>query len=352
MATVYTDTATQAYALQARTDAAGAAVDDVTGEDLRLVAQLFEPGVVMSPADSWQVKQRAAGANMSVDVGSGDPDTDLAVVAGIEAGQGNYLIRRAAATVNVTVPAANLSNPRIDQVFLVVQDNAYDASARVLPRIAYRDGTPAGSPVAPGPDAAWRAYLLLAEILIPAGDTAITDSQITDQRAAATLAAEALGDHAATHATDGADSLAGLLDGFVEFGAISDSPGTAISESAYSTTLTQPFVKPASWNSYVITLFAVVNAQFIGTANGDLFNQWLLRARVAAVVVGEANQGQVDVKVTNGYGASLVTGSVGGSLSGLTADSTLDVGVRSFPLANFSGFVGSVSLFWFAVRTS
>lgn len=188
MATVYTDTGTQVYALQARTNNAGAAVDDVTGEDLRLVAELFTGGVLIDPTDSWQVKQRAAGANMSVDVGSGDADADLAVVPGTAPGQGNYIVRKETGAVNVTVPAANVSNPRLDEVYLVVQDNAYDASARVLPRIAYRDGTPAASPVAPGPDAAWDAYLLLATVSVPAGDTTISDAQITDERAIAGLA--------------------------------------------------------------------------------------------------------------------------------------------------------------------
>lgn len=180
MATVHTHTAMQAYALQARTNSAGAAVDDVTGEDLRIVLQAYSEGII-GPL-SFRVRQRQAGANMSVDVGSGTPDVDLAIVRGRDAGQGNYMARLEASLVNVTVPAAHGSLARIDQVYLVFQDNAYDASARVLPSLAYRDGTAAGSPVAPGPDAAWDAYLLLANIAVPAADTSIQDAQITDMR--------------------------------------------------------------------------------------------------------------------------------------------------------------------------
>lgn len=183
MATTYTDTAHQAYALQARTDGAGAAVDDVTGEDLRLILELFTQGIV--GADSYRVRQRQAGANMSVDVGSGNVDTDKAILDGEDNGQGNYMVRMETGLQNVTVPAAHATLARIDEVYLVVLDNAYDGLGRVLPRLAYRDGTAAGSPVAPGPDAAWDAFLKLATISVPAADTSIQDAQITDNRVVA-----------------------------------------------------------------------------------------------------------------------------------------------------------------------
>ena len=182
MATTYTDPAGgfAAFALQARTDTAGGAVTDLSGEDLRLVSSLFSAGVIQG--DSFKVQERGAGANMSVDVGSGSAEADLAVVAGTVAGQGNYLARLGDSVTNVTVPAADLSNPRVDEVYLVVQDNAYDSSTRVVVRLAYRDGTPAGSPVAPGPDASWDAYLLLATIDVAASATSIVDADITDGR--------------------------------------------------------------------------------------------------------------------------------------------------------------------------
>lgn len=182
-----TVTGFKAYALQARTDSAGSPVDDVDGEDLRaLIEALFTEGIV-SPTTGFQVVENSGGADMSVDVGSGTAKTDLAVVDGTASGQGRYLVRLEDSVVDVTVPAADLSNPRVDEVYLVVQDNAYDSSGNVLPRLAYREGDPASSPVDPGPDASWDAFYLLATIDVAAAATEITDSDIQDEREMATL---------------------------------------------------------------------------------------------------------------------------------------------------------------------
>lgn len=183
MATTYFDPAAgfNAFALQARTDNTGTDVTDIDGEDARLLLTLFREGIV-SPETGYKVSERSAGANMSVDVGSGDSHADVAIIEGNDPGQGSYLVRSGDAVVNLTVPAADLSNPRIDEVYLVVQDDAYDNSDRVLPRLAYRDGTPSSSPVAPGPDASWKAYMKLATIDVAAAATQITNADITDNR--------------------------------------------------------------------------------------------------------------------------------------------------------------------------
>src|SRR5690606_14090806 len=98
-------------ALQARTDAAGDPVPDVSGEELRLYAALFSAGVVQS--DAYQV---VPGAGLSVDVGT-NPQEDLAIVPGTLAGQGNYLVRiGGGAPQNLAVNAPILSNPSVDQV--------------------------------------------------------------------------------------------------------------------------------------------------------------------------------------------------------------------------------------------
>src|SRR5690606_12164307 len=132
--------------------------------------------------NGFQVRQRAAGANMSVDVGSGNADTDVAFVEGQVSGQGNYIVRLSPSSVNLTVPAADLANSRIDQVYLVVEDDAYDLSGKSPPRLAYRHGTPRCSPQAPGPDSSWTAYLLLATVHVEASATSITDVDIVDER--------------------------------------------------------------------------------------------------------------------------------------------------------------------------
>jgi len=187
VATSYTNPAAgfKAWALQARTDSAGAAVDDADGEDARLALAPFTQGIVGATALAFQVLQRGAGANMSVDVGSGTAESDTAILVGDDPGQGTYAVRLQDATTNVLVNAAHATLSRIDEIYLVVQDHQYDASARVLGRLAYRDGTAAASPVAPGPDAAWDAFMKLASVTIPPADTAITNSQIIDFRDAA-----------------------------------------------------------------------------------------------------------------------------------------------------------------------
>lgn len=87
------------------------------------------------------------------------------------------------ATVNLAIAAADATNPRKDIVILEVRDAFYsgadnDAQLRVV------TGTPAASPVAPAlPNNA----LQLALIDVPANDTAITNSQITDSRTRAHL---------------------------------------------------------------------------------------------------------------------------------------------------------------------
>jgi hypothetical protein len=233
------------YALQARTDAAGDPVDDVTGEDLRLLASLFSEGVV--GADSFQVTERGAGANMSVDVGSGAAFSDLAVVAGTASGQGNYVVRLGDAVTNVSVNASNVSNPRIDEIYLVVQDNQYDASGRVIARLAYRDGTPAGSPAAPGPDGAWDAYLLLASVLVGAGVTSVVTANITDERPKA-------GSNVIDQAVVVDNASAGNV-------------GSAIS-TTYVTSVASTFTPPAGWLSFDLFVEASVAGAVGPTGSG------------------------------------------------------------------------------------
>lgn len=170
----------KAWALQARTDTAGAAVDDIDGEDSRLVLEVIDPGVV-APTNGYQVLENSP-QGMSVLVGSGTAESDVAVIAGTAAGQGKYLARNQDAATVVTLAAADASNPRIDEIYVIVQDNQYDSSARVLPRIGYREGDPSVSPSAPGPDGAWTAYLLLATIQVGAAVSLIENADITDNR--------------------------------------------------------------------------------------------------------------------------------------------------------------------------
>jgi hypothetical protein len=125
----------------------------------------------------FAVGQRGAGANMSVDVNAGG-----AAVIGTENGlQGTYHVTNDA-TVNVVVPAADLTNPRKDLVIVNVRDSFY-SGANNDAQISYITGTPAASPVEPNPVAlGTKNYMVLAMIDVPANDTAITTGQITDRR--------------------------------------------------------------------------------------------------------------------------------------------------------------------------
>lgn len=175
----------EAWTLQARTDSGGSPVTDADGEEARLPASLYTGGVVQS--DAYAVNADSP-VGMTVVVGSGTANRDVAVVEGTAPGQGNYLVRASDATTDVTVPAADVSNPRIDEVYLIVVDDTYDTGGLTLPRFGYRQGDPASSPSPPGPDSSWDAFLLLATINVGASVTAIEAGDISDGRVQARLA--------------------------------------------------------------------------------------------------------------------------------------------------------------------
>jgi hypothetical protein len=115
--------------------------------------------------------------NMSVNVAGGQ-----VIIPGTEGSfQGSYVIENRG-TLNVAIAAADATNPRKDLIVAKVQDAAYSGVSNVA-SIVVVTGTPAGSPVEPAvPNNAW----VLAMIDVPALDTAITNSQITDRRTSAT----------------------------------------------------------------------------------------------------------------------------------------------------------------------
>ena len=164
-----------------RTDFAGTpAAADLSAEEDRLANALFTEGFI-SPTTSFEVNKGSA-ATMNVVVGSGASKTDLYIVPGTTAGQGNYIVRLEAATETFSIAAADPSNARIDEVYIVVQDNAYDSSGRALAVLAVREGDPASSPSAPGPDAGWDAYSLIATVDVPAAAADIIGCTVTDER--------------------------------------------------------------------------------------------------------------------------------------------------------------------------
>lgn len=129
--------------------------------------------------DDLAVSEKASGANMSVDVAAGaawvagDDDADA---------QPTYRLRNDA-TVNVTIEAADATNPRIDLVVARVYDSAF-AGVSDTGTIEVVKGTAAGTPSAPSlPNNA----IELAQVAVAASATTIEDADITDSRVRATV---------------------------------------------------------------------------------------------------------------------------------------------------------------------
>jgi hypothetical protein len=165
-------------AIGARTDSGGGAVTDINAEEDRY-ANIFVAEGFISPANAFEP---VPATGFDIDIGSGVTDEDYYVVEGQGVGQGNYVVRLNQAGDTVTVSAADLSNDRLDAIYLVVMDNAYDASGLTLPRLAVRQGDPGPSPALPGPDSAWLAYAIIGTVLVPAAAVDITECTVTDVR--------------------------------------------------------------------------------------------------------------------------------------------------------------------------
>lgn len=180
-------------------------------DDRRAANGGVQEGVV--GASDFLVVQRAASANMSVDVGM--PSGGLAYVQGdTVAGQGLYAVPVHSATINEAVTAANATNPRIDQVILEVQDNVHDASGGNLAQTRVLTGTATsgatldnrnGAAALPG------NALLLADILVGASVSSIDNSKIRDRRKwARGFEFSTMGDNTSDH-TRSATTLASIL---------------------------------------------------------------------------------------------------------------------------------------------
>lgn len=129
---------------------------------------------VADPA-SFKVTQNGT-PNMSVNVAAGS-----AFVRGTESAlQGCYPVQNDD-TVNVTIAAADSTNPRWDIVGIRIYDSTYGSSDPVDDGafIEVVTGTPAASPADPTLPA---NFLALARVVVAASDTSITTGEITDLR--------------------------------------------------------------------------------------------------------------------------------------------------------------------------
>lgn len=121
------------------------------------------------------VSQRAAGANMSVDVAGG--------AAWIKGDDQNYQPTyrvRSDSTVNLAVAAADATNPRVDRVIAEVLDATFSGTQRLW-RLRVLTGTPtAGATLANATGAALipNSAILLANALVPAAATTVVAANI------------------------------------------------------------------------------------------------------------------------------------------------------------------------------
>lgn len=157
-------------------------------DDRRFWSATLQEGVLSG--GSYQVIQRAAGANMTVDVASSVGNGAIVQGDSVTA-QGAYFVPPTAANVNVDIAAADVTNPRNDLVVLEVKDDQHDAGGLNLARVRVVTGTANASaalsdaPGANGTPALPSSCLLLAVVRVAAGATSIATAAISDRRALA-----------------------------------------------------------------------------------------------------------------------------------------------------------------------
>jgi hypothetical protein len=152
-------------------------------QDFRNMISAITPNSGVIRAGDLLVSQRAAGANVSVDVAAG-----RAIVPGtVVANEGTYIVT-SDATFNVPLQTPSSSNPRIDLIVAQVYDAQADGGTKYSWTPLAVAGTPAGTPVAPATPA---NSLLLATVYVPANATSIVNTgtntsggtgSITDKR--------------------------------------------------------------------------------------------------------------------------------------------------------------------------
>jgi hypothetical protein len=127
-----------------------------------------------------RVSQRAAGANMTVDVSAGTAwimgdTTPLA--------QPQYRCRNDA-VVNLAIGAAHATLPRIDMVVAEVLDSTFTGASNLwrLRVVAGTAGVGSTLDNRTGAAALPDTAILLADVLVAAADTAISDAEIRDRR--------------------------------------------------------------------------------------------------------------------------------------------------------------------------
>jgi hypothetical protein len=98
---------------------------------------------------------------------------------------GKYYVASHSALINEAITAAHATLPRIDQVILEVQDTTIDGSGANAARVRVVDGTATAAATLDNRNGAATLPLgsiRLADVLVAATDTAITNTEIRDRR--------------------------------------------------------------------------------------------------------------------------------------------------------------------------
>ena len=158
-----------------------------TAQELR---KPLDDGVIgngCADADSFRIRQRAAGANMSVDCMTASVLNRAYIRGQSVTDQGRYRVDFVNATpLNLDVATADGANPRIDSVYLCVED-AQHVGGNSQATVRMVTGTPTGGATLDnrtgiGAAPANMSSILLADILVAASDTSITNAEIRDRR--------------------------------------------------------------------------------------------------------------------------------------------------------------------------
>jgi hypothetical protein len=157
----------------------------------RSIDSLVAPGV--QDLNSFKVRQRVAGAAMSVDV-TDAATLSQAYIRGASTNlQGVYYVTNSNPTTgtidalyNVDIAAADPANPRIDQVYLTIED-AQHAGANNQATIRVVTGTATGGATLDnltgvGAAPASMSSELLADVLVPAASVTVVTANIRDRR--------------------------------------------------------------------------------------------------------------------------------------------------------------------------
>ena len=142
----------------------------------------LQEGVI--DAGSYMVTQRAAGANMSVDVAA-STGNGAYVQGDAVTSQGLYFVPPHSAVINLDIGAADATNPRVDQIVLRAYDDTHDGSGANKAAVYVVAGTATlGATLdnRSGAAALPSSAIRLADILVAAGSTSVSNSSIRDRR--------------------------------------------------------------------------------------------------------------------------------------------------------------------------